>query len=164
MSNLVSRRDLLRGRKATEKRICPPGVTLSDLTACSGCAKCAEQCPAGIISMVGGLPSLDFSSGECTFCGKCEQACPEPVFSTESAARFDHFMSIGDGCLAFQKVDCQACRDACPTQAIRFRPRLGGPFVPELNEDMCSGCGACLSVCPAGVIEIKARSVEAQYA
>jgi len=164
MSNLISRRDLLRGRtEPPRQRICPPGVTLSDLTACSGCGKCVEQCPTKIISMVDRLPALDFSKGECTFCSQCAAACPEPVFKVEPAAHFDHAMVIGDDCLAFQKVDCQACRDACPTQAIRFRPRLGGPFIPELNETRCTGCGACVSVCPANVIEINERSAEVQY-
>jgi ferredoxin-type protein NapF len=113
--------------------------------------------------MVDGLPALNFAKGECTFCGQCDAACPEPVFKSEPTAHFNHVMVIGDECLAFRKVDCQACRDACPTQAIRFRPRLGGPFIPELNETLCTGCGACVSVCPANVIEINERSAEVQY-
>lgn len=164
MSHLISRRDLLRGRRETrKKRICPPGVTLSDLTACSGCGKCVEQCPTHIIETLDGLPALDFAKGECTFCGQCAAACPELVFKSEPTAHFDHAMVIGDDCLAFRNVDCQACRDVCPTQAIRFRPRLGGPFIPELNETLCTGCGACVSVCPANVIEINERSAEVQY-
>ncbi len=114
--------------------------------------------------MADGLPCVDFSAGECTFCGKCAEACPEPVFAAPTAQRFGHVTAIGEGCLAFGNIDCQACRDACPTEAIRFRPRRGGPFVPELLEDACTGCGACVSVCPAGVIEIKDRATEMQYA
>lgn len=162
--NPISRRDLLRiGGPREPGLICPPGVALSDLAACSGCGKCAEVCPTGIISVADGLPSVDFSPGECTFCGKCAEICPEPVFQAQPAARFDHVVAIGDNCLAFRHVDCQACRDACPTQAIRFRPRRGGPFVPELETDACTGCGACIQVCPAGVIQIKEAPMEAQY-
>lgn len=160
----LTRRNFLRGGQKREKRICPPGVVLSDLAACSGCGKCVEVCPSGIIAMVGGFPSVDFSIGECTFCGKCAEACPDPVFSTSQMQGFNHVMAIGKDCLAFGKVDCQACRDVCPTEAIRFRPRRGGPFVPEISEDACTGCGACISVCPAGVIEIKEAATEIQYA
>lgn len=86
------------------------------------------------------------------------------MFAAPAARHFDHVMAIGEGCLAFGNIDCQACRDACPTEAIRFRPRRGGPFVPELIEQACTGCGACVSVCPAGVIEIREAATEMQYA
>lgn len=165
MSAPLSRRELLRGgRRPEPPRICPPGVALSDLAACSGCGKCVEHCPTGIIALRDGLPALDFSAGECTFCGKCADICPEPVFQNGPAARFDHVMAIGAACLTFAGVDCQACRDACPAEAIRFRPRRGGPFTPELDAQACTGCGACLSVCPAGAIAIAENATEAQYA
>lgn len=160
----LSRRELLRGGKRQHGRhICPPGVTLSDLAGCTGCGECAAVCPSGIIRMSDGLPSVDFSRGECTFCGKCAQACPEPVFRNGVVSRFDHVATIGEGCLPFMGVDCQACRDACPVEAIRFIPRKGGPFVPRLNDDICTGCGACISVCPVNVLHINERPVEVQY-
>lgn len=160
----LSRRDFLRGsRQDASVRIRPPGVEDAALAGCTGCGACVEHCPAKIISLADGLPVLDFTAGECTFCGACAASCPEPVFA-ETASRFDHIVTISAACLPFQRVDCQACRDACPTAAIRFRPVRGGPFVPELLADACTGCGACISVCPVGAVTTAPLSREAAYA
>lgn len=159
----ISRRDLFLGSSSRRaNRICPPGVSDRGLSACTGCNLCAEHCPTGIIVLVDRLPSVDFSQGECTFCGACRTACPEPVF--EPAFRFSHVAAIADGCLAKQDVACQSCGESCPEQAIRFQPRLGGPFVPALNEQICNGCGACMQVCPVGAIGTKPRETEPAHA
>ena len=163
--DMVSRRDFLRGgRRNAPVAIRPPGVEEAALAACTGCGACVEHCPEHIVSLIDHLPTLDFSVGECTFCGVCAQRCPEPVFTGAPATSFTHSVEIAASCLPFQRVDCQACRDACPTGAIRFRPVLGGPFVPELVAEACTGCGACMSVCPVGAVSIAPQSAEAAYA
>lgn len=164
MGAMTTRRGLFLGRQAEQRRILPPGITLESLTSCTGCGRCVEQCPTHVISLKDGRPSLDFSGGECTFCGDCARACPEPVFAVEGAVRLAHVVAIADGCLAKNNVACQSCRDACPEQAIRFRPRAGGPFLPEVDVDSCSGCGACVGVCPVGAIGIAQRLEEGVHA
>lgn len=158
----LSRRELLLGQSVTRGAvICPPGTSIESLeAACTSCGICVERCPAGIIRISEGMPSIDFSLGECTFCGECSAACPEPVFQAERVASFPHAAVVSDACLAKRGVACQSCGECCPEQAIRFRPRIGGPFTPELNEDLCSGCGACLSVCPVNAIGLKTRETE----
>lgn len=161
----VSRRDFLRGgRRDTPAAIRPPGVDTASLAACTGCGACVEHCPTHIVSLVDGLPVLDFTAGECTFCGACAAHCPEPVFTGASVDRFDHVAAIAASCLPLQGVDCQACRDVCPTGAIRFRPVRGGPFVPELTAEACTGCGACIAVCPVGAVAAVTASREAVHA
>ncbi|MDQ0318472.1 ferredoxin-type protein NapF [Pararhizobium capsulatum DSM 1112] len=161
----ISRRDLFRGLPTRSAGgIYPPGASDLGLSTCTGCNLCAEHCPTGIIVLVDGLPSVDFSLGACTFCGECGTACPEPVFEPEAVFRFPHVAAIADSCLAKQDVACQSCGESCPVQAIRFRPRLGGPFVPELDDQICSGCGACLQVCPVGSIGTKPRALELVHA
>jgi ferredoxin-type protein NapF len=109
-----------------------------------------------------GRPRLDFSKGECVFCGDCANACPEPVFAPARPPRFGHIAQISDSCLAVRGTACMACRDACPSNAIRFRPRIGGPFVPEIRGEACTGCGACIAPCPGDAIGVAAKeSVEA---
>ena len=65
-------------------------------------------------------------------------------------------IAIGDLCLARSGVSCMACRDECEVGAIRFKPRLGGPFVPEVDGSLCTGCGNCAPVCPSSAIEFEA--------
>lgn len=63
-------------------------------------------------------------------------------------------MSIGKGCLANRGVSCRCCEDACEVRAIRFRPRAGGVSLPRLDAATCTGCGACLSACPADAFQV----------
>ncbi|MDX1104990.1 4Fe-4S dicluster domain-containing protein [Sinorhizobium medicae] len=151
----ISRRNFLRGsHKPGGGRVSPPGATTESLEACTGCGRCVDACPAHIIRLIADRPALDFSVAECTFCGQCAELCPEPVFIGRPR-HFPHVAMIGESCLAKNRTYCQACRDACPTEAIRFRPRAGGPFLPELNEEACTGCGACFSVCPVAAIRTR---------
>jgi ferredoxin-type protein NapF len=101
-----------------------------------------------------GRPRLDFAKGECVFCGDCADACPEPVFATGRPARFEHVVRVSDSCLAMLGVACMTCRDACPSNAIRARPRIGAPFLPEVQSESCTGCGACIAPCPVGAISV----------
>lgn len=157
----ISRRDFLRGqRNSTGQRALPPGTTLDGLKSCTGCGRCQDVCPTQIISIASARPFIDFAIGECTFCGECARACPEPVFSDLPQSRFAHAVGINDRCLARNGVECQFCRDACPEQAIHFRPRIGGPFLPEVNQTACTGCGACIGVCPVRAIDLVQRAEE----
>jgi len=69
--------------------------------------------------------------------------------------------AISDECLATAGVICMICRDACNEQAIRFRPRIGGAFLPEVIKNACSGCGACIALCPTRAITLTDWSGEA---
>jgi ferredoxin-type protein NapF len=70
-------------------------------------------------------------------------------------------IQISEACLPRAGISCMACRDACEPAAIRFRPRVGGPFLPEIDAEACTGCGECISVCPADAIEFAVTCREA---
>ena len=51
-------------------------------------------------------------------------------------------------CLSFRGIACRLCEEACDPQAIRFRLLTAGRAVPLINAERCTGCGACLEMCP----------------
>ena len=44
---------------------------------------------------------------------------------------------------------CEACRDACPFEAIEMQDAL-----PHSNPDRCMGCGICVSTCTTGSLTL----------
>lgn len=150
----INRRSFLFAPGQTKRR--PPWTDDRALASCTACAACVEACPSGLLGLIEAKPVITFTS-ECTFCGACADICPEKLFDRETRP-FPHIVSVTDSCLARRGVVCQSCRDACPETAIRFTPRRGGPFLPEVHDDMCTGCGACITTCPTRAIEIRDRA------
>lgn len=151
MKYLPDRRKFLRGHLRPAP-IRPPWPSESALGSCNGCGACVAACPSKLLCTVDGKPEISFTS-ECTFCGACAAVCPEHLFE-QSARAFHHVVAIGDSCLARRGIVCQSCGDVCPETAIRFSPRRGGPFLPQVQSEACTGCGACIATCPASAISI----------
>ncbi|MFN3884656.1 MAG: 4Fe-4S dicluster domain-containing protein [Rhodocyclaceae bacterium] len=75
--------------------------------------------------------------------------------ATSNGACATKIAVIGPACIAYaQNTVCRSCGDACDAAAIRFSPRLGGAALPVVLAERCTGCGACLPVCPAGAITL----------
>ncbi len=83
-----------------------------------------------------------------------------PDVTRRTKAALPPIATISIACLARQGIACQSCRDACPQDAILFRPRVGGPFLPEVDDALCNGCGACVVPCPAGAVAVAASQKE----
>lgn len=160
-SAAISRRSFLTGSTHPEPAPAhplPPGVTPASVEACTGCGDCITACPENILDIRQGRVAVDFDRGECTFCDACADICEEPVFA-DAPREMAHAVVIGDGCLAKAGIACMTCRDACPEQAIAMRPRMGGPFLPELSPADCTGCGACIAPCPVSAIGLRLPEV-----
>lgn len=156
----ISRRGFLRGvGKVRPALIRPPWALVEQafVASCTRCEACIEHCPQGIlIHGDGGFPQVDFSRGECTFCAECLVGCEPAALQRTSVDQLPWQLQvdIGSNCLAMNGVECRVCGENCPETAIRFRPRLGGVALPELDAQCCSACGACVAPCPSGAISI----------
>lgn len=145
-----------RGLLAGAPPLAPPWTDAARLLEhCTGCGACAEACPQQIIAIERGTrPVLAFDA-PCTFCAACAEACPEEVFDLTRDPPWQAVAVIGEGCLEPQGIGCRACEDACEARALRARPQLGGTALMQVDTDACTGCGACVPVCPVAAIDIR---------
>jgi ferredoxin-type protein NapF len=159
----ISRARFLRGDFARRRQpIRPPWALREDrfIGRCNRCDGCLGACPTRVLVRgAGGFPQLDFSRAECTFCGHCADACRQSAFGPRNgSAPWNWVARVGDGCLAASRVVCRSCGDACEARAIRFRLEAGAAGWPVLDQAACSGCGACVGICPAGAIAMEERT------
>ena len=157
----VSRASLLRGRlREKPPPIRPPSAGSEDafLASCDRCGQCESACPEGIIVLgQGGVPEVDFRRGECSFCGACARACSIGALADKGQAPWFTVAEIAFSCLSVQGVICRLCEERCEPAAIRFRPALGGYALPEVDAASCTGCGACVHICPVTAVQIAGR-------
>jgi len=168
-----SRRSFLKGKFSQTSRlgcasIRPPWAVTESLFigSCSRCGDCNAACPQGIISIGdGGYPEVSFKQGECTFCTECINVCDTGALASlkeipvsQDAWALD--VEIKSNCLSLNAIVCRACGDNCESQAIQFKLKVGGISEPLISQDNCTGCGACVSVCPVDAVSIKPKLSE----
>ncbi len=126
------------------------------LEACSRCGACHQACPENIIIPKSGYPVVDFNHGECTFCGDCAVVCETGALNYDAhASPWYYRATVKTNCLARQGIVCQSCQDDCELMAINFHHRSALIPEPVIDVQTCTGCGACVKVCPANAITIE---------
>ncbi|RMG38842.1 MAG: ferredoxin-type protein NapF [Gammaproteobacteria bacterium] len=150
-----SRRALLRGGR--DAGLPFPPWALNDFTdRCERCDACIAACETDILMRGdGGFPRVDFRRGECTFCGACAAVCEHGAFSATEGSPWSLRVALAGTCLAEQGVSCRSCEDVCEPRALCFRLQVGGRAALQMDIDRCNGCGACISVCPPGVLHME---------
>jgi ferredoxin-type protein NapF len=155
----LTRRQFLRGKFGESASLRPPWAAAEPefLARCTRCDACLDACPEHILVRgSGGFPVVDFTQRGCTFCGACVDACKPHALERTAAPPWAVKASIGASCLALNRVVCSACGERCEARAIRFRPALGAAPTPAIDPDRCTGCGACVAVCPVSAITVSA--------
>jgi ferredoxin-type protein NapF len=142
--------------------IIPPGSTgLKAFTErCTGCQLCVSTCPNQVLSSFdrgeGMLqPALSFEHGFCRVnCVNCSTVCPtgaiRPITVEEkSSTQIGRAYINYDACIVNKdKVACTSCFRNCPPKAITLVGD-GEIKTPVVDNERCTGCGACEYLCPA---------------
>lgn len=132
---------------------------------CTACQLCVTVCPNNVLRPSSRLehlmqPEMSFEKGYCRpECVKCSEVCPAgailkitPEEKTEwkvGTAGVDYDLCVvnRDG------VSCGNCAHHCPVGAIRMVRKNPddekSPRIPSVNEEKCTGCGACENLCPS---------------
>ncbi len=133
------------------------------LNHCDQCQKCLLACETKIITLGSGeYPEVNVHLGdkECTFCYACADACPKSLFYDKHNQPWTVVASMQDNCLAKHQIECRSCSDICEPQAIQFKPSIGMSAQPQLNSELCTGCGACVSSCPTDAIHLVNKNLK----
>ncbi len=152
------RRQLFRGDVRVQRMpLRPPWSVEEHLFTqdCSRCLECVKACPENIIEQgSGGFPEVNFQQGECSFCSDCVAVCEAPVFRPLDEEPWQQKAYIGEACIARKQVVCRSCGENCEPEAIQFRLKVGKVAEPEINLESCTGCGACVAVCPTQAVKV----------
>lgn len=125
------------------------------LSLCKSCPDCVTSCEEKIVVIdETGTPAMSFDLGECTFCGDCLTACTTGALDRDKARPWNINAVIGGSCLSINAVFCRTCGDNCEEEAIAFKLMTGGRSQPIVDEENCTGCGACAYVCPSKSIHM----------
>lgn len=131
---------------------------------CTSCHLCVSKCPSHVLKPalmeygLGGMmqPTVNFEKGFCNFdCTVCGEVCPtgaiRPLTEQQKhLTQMGYVVFIKENCIVYTDgTSCGACSEHCPTQAIAMVPFKEGLTIPEVNTDICVGCGGCEYVCPA---------------
>ncbi|OGS42199.1 MAG: hypothetical protein A3K67_01575 [Euryarchaeota archaeon RBG_16_62_10] len=133
-----------------------------DLSKCTGCEKCAGECPEICIAMMPieatGKQKPEINLGKCSSCGKCAAVCPEAALKMDEVYE-SYFEMLEPKLKLVNCTGCGACARACPADAIymmdmpgtertlkdgkKSKPKKRAVFVLE----KCVGCGKCFRAC-----------------
>jgi polyferredoxin len=153
------------GKSRSKLPISPPGSgSIERFTSrCTACHLCVSACPTQVLSPSflaygpGGFlqPRMDYSVSPCNYdCVLCGQVCPSGAIlpllpEAKRLVQIGKARFVKEDCIVItKKTECGACSEHCPTKAVHM-VKTDGLFLPEVNDDLCIGCGSCEHPCPS---------------
>lgn len=145
--------------------VTPPGsISMQHFNdKCTSCHLCVAKCPSNVLQptlaefgMWHALqPKMNYNSGYCNFdCTICGEVCPTGAIQPLTKEQ-KNLCQVGKvhftqkHCVVeTEGTSCGSCSEHCPTQAVYMVPFGENLTIPEINEDLCVGCGACEHACP----------------
>lgn len=154
----------MKGRKKWPPLTPPGSISLERFKdKCTGCHLCVVRCPSQVLRPTGleyGFdymlkPRLAYISSYCNYeCTVCADVCPtgaiKPLTKEEKITTQVGIATffINRCIVKTEGNDCGACAEHCPTQAVHMEPYEGTLTIPQIEADLCIGCGGCESICP----------------
>ncbi|WP_304297070.1 Fe-S cluster domain-containing protein [Porphyromonas gulae] len=86
--------------------------------------------------------------------GNCDARPRTNVYDGASSCAVAASLYSGDTGCSFGCLGLGDCVDACGFDAIRINPIT---LLPEVVEDACTACGACVKACPKSIIELRKK-------
>ena len=120
--------------------------------ACLGYGDCAKVCPQDAITVENGVAIVN--PRKCIGCGICTRECPNGIIHlipdvTRVVVECSNHdkgaitrKACSNGC-----IGCMKCQKTCPSGAITVIDNLA-----TIDYSKCTGCGACVEVCPVHCI------------
>jgi ferredoxin len=170
------------GKYVRQHPILPPGsISVENmLKHCTSCHLCISKCPSRVLKpafMEYGLagimqPTMYFEKGFCNFdCTICSEVCPNDAIKqlTKDEKHLNqngYVVFTQEICIVqTDETNCGACSEHCPTQAVTMIPYKNGLTIPQINIDICVGCGGCEFICPVRplrAIHIEGHAVQSK--
>ncbi len=84
--------------------------------------------------------------------GTCDNRPRTNFYDGTSSCKIMNSLYSGDTDCRFGCLGGGDCEKVCPFDAIKINPRTG---LPEVDQDKCTACGACVRACPKNIIELR---------
>lgn len=84
--------------------------------------------------------------------GSCELAPAKTSYDGPASCAIAHSTFAGENGCPFGCLGYGDCEVVCPFDAITMNPETG---LPEVDQDLCTSCGACVKACPRKLFQIR---------
>lgn len=119
-------------------------------------------CPVGgndVMKQVGGILGYEVKASvpmiavvRCN--GSCDHRPKTSVFNGAKSCAVSSMLYGGETDCSYGCLSYGDCVTACPFDAIFINTQTG---LPEVIEDKCTACGACVKACPKAIIELRRK-------